>query len=72
MILNNEVFDSLAENEHGQRTCYPDLIVSGLTQIEQISGIWTQKSGIFYIFNPLKNQRYECLNGIPRPLLGGL
>ena len=37
----------------------------------------------FFIFNPLKNQNqryearmgftgYECLNGIPRPLSGGL
>ncbi len=33
MILNNEVFDSLAENEHGQRTCYPDLITQIATYL---------------------------------------
>ena len=44
----------------------------GLTQNTQLLSIWTQKSSIFRIFNPLKNQRYECLNGIPRPLSGGL
>ena len=30
----------------------------GLTQTEQISDIWTEKSGIFHIFNPL-NPPYQ-------------
>ena len=42
----------------------------GLTQTEQISDIWTEKSGIFHIFNPLKNQRYEARMGFPAPYQG--
>ena len=43
----------------------------GLTQTEQISDIWTKKSGIFHIFNTPKNQRYEgSPYGIPRPYQG--
>ena len=42
----------------------------GLTQTEQISDIWRRKSGIFHIFNPLKNQRYECRMAFPAPYQG--
>ena len=28
------------------------------------------KNRYLVVFNPLKNQRYECLMGIPRPLSG--
>ena len=30
------------------------------------------KNRYLVVSNPLKNQRYECLMGIPRPLSGGL
>ena len=39
------------------------LTLTGLTQIEQ-------KRAYFVVFNPLKNQRYECLMAFPAPYQG--